>query len=486
MRKLAVICTLIFAALQGKAQQNAPFIYAIRNPFSMNPAMAGASGTTQATLVRKQQWKDFAGGVGGNYLNMEGKVGESPMGLGMGMAAESKGITNAIAAHLSWSYAVSLAEKSFLVFGLRAGILEQNIDLAKAIVMTANDPALTGEEQKVSAMDAGAGLSLLHDDKWEAGFAIPQVLGNHIRYAGTESTTSYTLNRHYIIHLKYRHFLDKDKKNSVSPMVITRMVPGAPLQWEGSLTADFAKLGWLGLSYRNQYALGILAGFRVGPSFQLGYGYEIITGRVGSYAGMSHEIVLGYALGTNKKEKELEEEVKEQKKEIAELQKKNAELLKAIADNERQIADLKKKIEKAINAAFEAVDKKTEVHRKEKKEIRDTVKVLETKLTMAEKKRKDYSGKEFRSGKSATFSDESENARSGYYIVVGAYQSKENAEKYKNTVKSDYPAARILYNKETGFHYVYLGWFNDIDRCLPVLDKARGSGYPKAWIYLLN
>lgn len=43
-----------------------------------------------------------------------------------------------------------------------------------------------------------------------------------------------------------------------------------------------------------------------------------------------------------------------------------------------------------------------------------------------------------------------------YYVVIGAFRIVENAERFVNSVQSDFPAARMAFNQAGGIYYVYV------------------------------
>lgn len=68
-----------------------------------------------------------------------------------------------------------------------------------------------------------------------------------------------------------------------------------------------------------------------------------------------------------------------------------------------------------------------------------------------------------------------------YYVQVGAFSSKANAEKYLVDVKKNYPDSFIKYVKAAGLYYVQTGAFASKENAEKYLEKVR-KDYPEAFI----
>jgi type IX secretion system PorP/SprF family membrane protein len=296
------------------AQQIGMFSHYFYKPMVYNPAFTGAGDGTNIMLINHTQWSDFNGApqlniftVDGNFIDKKadfglGKIGLQlrkvgsgleKVGLGFGLISDRKGINNRIGGSLFYSYRINISDDAHLAFGMSFGVINQSLDYSKAIVENAADPALFPDPQHKTTYDGNAGMAFVWN-KLEAGAAVPQVFGNKINYA---DNASYTQARHYLGSLKYKFYLSEDKDISIVPQGLLRFVPNAPLQYDGNINFNWNNKFWIGATYKSNYAVAAHVGFCIHKQFSVGYSYDIITGSIGSYAGLSHEIMINIQLG---------------------------------------------------------------------------------------------------------------------------------------------------------------------------------------------
>lgn len=302
INKLTLV--FLFVILFGKmgfSQQVPLYSQYCFNPFIYNPAMTGTGENTNAFLIHRSQWTGMPGAPLTSALTIDGPVKGKNTGLGLSLTDDIKGITERMAAHVSYSYHVNFSEKSMLLFGLSLGIVDNRVDFSKAIVKTQSDPFLFTGNQRKTTMDANAGLAYMLGNL-EVGVAVPQLMGNTIKYVNTDdSRIYYGFSRHYLGTLKYTFNINKEKNISCYPLVLVRAVPEAPIQYDVNAVLNWQDKGWISASYRSNYAIGVNAGIRLSNRLVLGYAYDIITGSIGTSAGASHEIMFGYTFGQSKK-----------------------------------------------------------------------------------------------------------------------------------------------------------------------------------------
>ena len=75
-----------------------------------------------------------------------------------------------------------------------------------------------------------------------------------------------------------------------------RMVNGAPISAEGTLTAIFNDKVSFGLMYRVQDAVAVHARFEIRDGFQIGYSYDLTTSELNQYNNGTHEIFFSYTI----------------------------------------------------------------------------------------------------------------------------------------------------------------------------------------------
>ena len=93
--------------------------------------------------------------------------------------------------------------------------------------------------------------------------------------------------RHYIGYLKYKFYIEKGKAKeketgiSIVPQAIVRIVPNAPIQYDGIVNFDWKDKFWVGVTYKSSYAVAANVGMRIMKQFYVGYSYDFAIGNIG-------------------------------------------------------------------------------------------------------------------------------------------------------------------------------------------------------------
>jgi type IX secretion system PorP/SprF family membrane protein len=354
MKRLYIFLLFVFIFLQGGmegfAQQVGMYNHYFFKPMIYNPAFAGQDDGIQAMMLSRSQWVGFKNGPQSNLFTLDGGIKDKKAGLGLTLISERRGINQRTGGNVAYSYRANLSDDMYLLFGVSVGIVNQTIDFAKAIAENNNDPTLFSGAQQKTTVDGNAGLAF----NWKGlnvGFSTPQILGNRINYVDDSTTrTFYTQVRHYMASIKYKFYLSEEKGLSITPLVLVRIVPNTPLQYDGNISFNLQDKFWIGATYKSAYAIAINAGVCIHKKLYVGYSYDVITGNIGKYSGISHEIMVNFKFGTKKKQ-----EVAPDTTKIEETEPKAAEnkvndkrvdsLAQQLAESNEKIRKLNEKLE---------------------------------------------------------------------------------------------------------------------------------------------
>lgn len=263
------------------------------NQFVVNPAFTGNKEKIRAFITHRSQWISVPGAPQTSYLTIDAPIEEKNVGMGLKLYSYSTDILSRMGAFATYSYKIKISDDNNLYFGLALGMLDNKINFAKAEVHDVNDPILFQQQQNRTIFSADFGVAYTWKNL-EAGFAVPQVLGNKIKYGTLNGDDSYyNLSRHYQGSVKYLFDVDKEKEITAYPMIMFRYVKGAPFQFDINAVVDMKKMGWVGFTYHSSYALAISAGVRY-KNLSLGYAFDLGMSKIKSYTGSSTEFLLGY------------------------------------------------------------------------------------------------------------------------------------------------------------------------------------------------
>jgi type IX secretion system PorP/SprF family membrane protein len=372
MKKIGVIILFFLFTLFVTAQQVGMYNHYFYKPMLYNPALTGSDAATNVMLISHAQWAGFKGAPQLNLFTLDGNLANKKIGLGIELISDRKGINKRTGSNLFYSYKINVNDDAHLSFGVSFGVIDQVLDYSKASIESAADPVLFTDAQQKITYDANAGLVFV----WKAlevGAAVPQLLGNKINYVDSIKVRStYSQVRHYMASLKYKFPVSKEKGISVTPGGLVRVIPNAPLQYEGNVNFSWDDKFWIGATYKNNYAITANLGVCIQKQLYVGYSYDIITGDIGNYSGMSHEIMVNFKFGKNKKEEadtvenkpdyaayekrldslqlaleESQDKIKENQQKLNENQAKIKESQNKIKLNAEQIEELNSKLEQA-------------------------------------------------------------------------------------------------------------------------------------------
>lgn len=309
------------------------------NPYAYNPAMAGYDGNINAFLTHSIQWSGFQGGPVTSVLTIDGPIKEKNIGIGLTMLSDITDISRRLGAYGSYAYRLRLNDNNGIFFGFSLGILDHKVDFSKVFVSDYSDPLLLNQDQRKTVADAVFGISYLWKDL-QVGIAIPQLFANTIQFSDNNSRGYYSLSRHVLASLSYLFRVSKENHLSVQPLLLFRMTKGAPVQYDINVVGAWKETVWLNLNYKSEYAVGATLAVKVYNQLKVGYGYDFITSLVGSYAGISNQIMLAYSLGGKVKDS-----IAVKLKRVEELEKKIQLTEEQNNQLKQQITDLLKEME---------------------------------------------------------------------------------------------------------------------------------------------
>ena len=271
------------------------------NPFVINPAYTGINENINVFVTHRSQWTGLAGAPQTSYFTVDGPVQAKNSSLGLKIYSDVTDIISRSGAFVNYSYKFKISDSNNLYVGIACGVLNNKIDFSKALITDNDDPFLSQQSQNKTIFSADLGVVYI----WKRlvlGFAVPQVLGNRIKYPILNGDNGYyNLNRHYQGSIKYTFDVSKEKHITAYPLIMFRSVKGAPFQYDINGVLDWKKIGWVGLTYHSNYAVAISGGVRY-HNFCVGYAYDIGISKIRSYTGSTSEFLLGYTFGQTRKE----------------------------------------------------------------------------------------------------------------------------------------------------------------------------------------
>ncbi len=291
MKKLILIIVL-FAGLNGFAQQDALFSQYMFNKLTVNPGYAGSREVLSADMVYRYQWVGIPGSPKTATLSVHAPMRNKHVGVGGYIYSDQIGPVIDQGALATYAYRINLP-KGKLSFGVQAGVKYFNIDM-NMIQVEDPDYVFSGEQKSRFTPDANFGIYYYSNHAY-AGISSKQLLENEYGMVTVDGKKTYSkLLRHFygIAGLA----LPISDRIIFRPSTLVKYVNNAPWQLDLNASFLFNDLFWLGMTYRTDGDIVFLTEFNIGRNYRLGYSYDINVKDMIHYNSGSHEIRLGLDL----------------------------------------------------------------------------------------------------------------------------------------------------------------------------------------------
>jgi len=263
------------------------------NPFIINSAYAGFLPSSEITLTGTGFFGAVEGSPETTNLSFHSPLSDGTMGVGAGVIRDKIGVTTSTDIYAAYSYKIffdfkenrpdwQIYQKPSLSFGISAGIKQFQDNLLELGII--NDPTFSSN---INATLPIVGIGILFNKaNFYAGFSTPNVLGT--RFASDDRVN---LENIYLGNFGYRFFPSGDKI-LLKPSILLKYEQGAPLQADINTALSVRNTFEIGLGYRTDSSVNVLAGFYLFDSFRLIYNYNIAS--KDATIGNTHGLILSF------------------------------------------------------------------------------------------------------------------------------------------------------------------------------------------------
>ena len=162
------------------AQEGLPIYsdYLTDNYYLLHPSMAGISNCNKVRLTGRQQWFGDENAPSLQTMSINGRIGETPSGVGAIFFNDKNGYHSQTGAYLTYAHHLMFSRNTIdlnmLSFGLSAGLIQYKLDETAFLEF---DPIIAGIEQSTSDCNIDFGFSY-HFINFYAHVTIKNVLAN--------------------------------------------------------------------------------------------------------------------------------------------------------------------------------------------------------------------------------------------------------------------------------------------------------------------
>ena len=321
MKNFLWILFVCATASSGIAQQ-LPKVYNqfFMNPYIYNSAYAGVEGHTVLFFTYKKQFAGIQGAPTLMHANFHVPL---KGGLGVGALAfnESMGLYDQSGGKVSASYLVSIDREHFFRFGMSLGAGTNSMRFGE--FDSPHDPAFANLTETKPFLLGDVGFTY-HFGHFNIGVSLPSLFGYDLITQESDIPIRVRPHDYAMFKLNYRGHINDDI--AIEPHILYRYNNYLPDQLEGTLIFHLFHVVWVGGSYRQDAGFAGLIGAKLLEKVGVGYSYEYGNPNTAGLLGPTHEIHIGYHLGTRKEHAEHVSSFIKSHRKSAEERAKEAEL----------------------------------------------------------------------------------------------------------------------------------------------------------------
>ncbi|PHS04585.1 MAG: hypothetical protein COA88_13425 [Kordia sp.] len=285
--KLVGVFALLFS-VTSVAQQTPEFTFWRQNIGLINPAYAGSTEKTEINVISyKDQFNGIQGGPQTQAIAAQGSFNDK-VGVGLEIVADRVFIQKETNIFVNFSYKLSFGEKKDLFIGLKAGGSFFNVDFTK--LKTAD--TYNQNQGNVDKFNPNFGIGAYYKaDKYFVSLSAPRIL-NAERYEEVSGGIAQEASDATLIMFGGGYFYDLNETIQLIPAVMTRYIDGAPFSLDVTTSARFYKKFELGVNYRLNDSVSVLASFEIAEMIDLGFAYDFTTSDINDYTKGGPEFLL--------------------------------------------------------------------------------------------------------------------------------------------------------------------------------------------------
>lgn len=287
--RLAILLLLVVTGTCVTGQQFPISSHYFVNPYSLNPAFAGAFNRSELFMNFRNDWSDIEGSPQTFRINGFVPVVKN-MYLGGEVYADFADIFYRLKAGLSYTYRLEVGDEQNLSFGLAGQFYQGVIRLDQANV-DLDDPVLRNLDRLFnSSFNSSFGLVYNHRNLHVA-FGMPVMFRTKDAYSNS-SIGKFAFERAYDFYVLNRFNIHQNW--DFQPSILFRKTVNQPMIFDVSTMFIYDNQLWMGVLYRNTSLFGFSIGGRVLNGLLLHYTFEAGVGGIHRFAGNSHEISIAF------------------------------------------------------------------------------------------------------------------------------------------------------------------------------------------------
>jgi type IX secretion system PorP/SprF family membrane protein len=315
--KIILLTGLLAIMPVASGQQFPLYSQYIMNGFLLNPSYAGSDYYTTFGLTVREQWMNLLDApstyaasfqtrlLNDSYITKSTAVRKKidrptrggRVGVGGYLFSDHNGIMHRTGLQLAYAYHLPMGIEQQLSFGLSLSAYQYFVDINGAVMPgDVNDEFLNNYDQVVYIPDANFGISYM-TRRYYAGFSMTNLFRGSLMIGNGGENGNSELG-HFFLTGGLRFYAGADWIIEPSVMLKSSDMVFKSIQADITGRVYYKDDYWLGLSYRSQDALIMLAGLKV-DRFYVGYAFDFTLSEIRSYTYGTHELTVMARFGDN-------------------------------------------------------------------------------------------------------------------------------------------------------------------------------------------
>jgi type IX secretion system PorP/SprF family membrane protein len=484
--KALVFIGLWLLGLSAQAQE-VGFTQFYINPALLNPSYVGTEGRPALFLSYRKQWVGIDGSPTTMNFNLQTAL-PNRVNIGFNASNYELGLVSSSSAMFTGGYTLPLSTDNFLRFGMSVGSAFTRVDAAAlnfgtAPGNTSADPLLTDLAGNTVQLIGNLGISY-HVKGFHAGIALPSLF-QPVYLTSSSFNANFKAFDNLTIHASNRFMLQKGK-NAFEPYVVYRMNKGLPGQFEVAALYHYQHLGWVGVSYKQEYGMSGLLGLKLNKIFALGYSYSLPSSGENSIGRASHEIHIAYLFG--KTRKEVVQTYSFVNTEIIHKKGKEPQLVVKKDTKPTPPKPQPKPVETKPTPTPTPPPAPAPVLDAQHHEEQEKISRLELHDDNPMETHDETHHPHAERHEFVKRGGHSEEMNLGHYVIAGVFRSEENAKKYSDGLaKMGFPDIDYGYLTEKNLWYVHINGADDINEARQMRDQFRKLRvFRDAWLLTVH
>ncbi|QHS63611.1 PorP/SprF family type IX secretion system membrane protein [Chitinophaga agri] len=310
MKRSIILMMLLLLGKLSFAQQDAQFSQYMFNGIYVNPGYAGYKEALNIHGYYRNQWTGIEGAPRSFSIAVDNIAADGNVGWGVQIMSDRLGAQSNESIYANYAYRIRTNEDGTarLSFGLSAGLVQLGIN-GKMLWTQDPETEIIPGVIKTMVPDARAGIYYA-DQQFYAGISVDNLVSPHVnksKYAFIPQPRP-----HY--YLTAGMMLPVNEQVRLKPSFLLKDDRGGPTSLDLNLFLLFKEMLWVGGGYRTRVDLyskaylqktlvtanAAIAAVEVfpTPNLRVGYAYDFSIGPLQSYTSGTHELSIGYSLGS--------------------------------------------------------------------------------------------------------------------------------------------------------------------------------------------